>query len=644
MIFRESLFGSKEEVAERDRFQLLSNHEIGVLLCLLSETPIDLTGFSWEKLEKQYADAKAVLDKLHQVVSSISDSEDISKMFSEGRHFIEPIFYSASSGFWFDYLNLAPQLYELDKPFLQKSGYFIEEFAELLRQMQETFRRRFRDYIREQRSRAKRGLSVESPLSCFIYSANNFEPSLASTFSRFTDAFSIKPGHAPLLTNPIGYHPAKARPSLQIGTDNLFVPLVPMLCEQLFESPFYSIVADKKYFSGAANNRGIAAETILGRQLKQVDKLVVLENVKLRSAGEEIDQIDALGIFGSTAIIFEVKTKRLTEVSKLGDTEKLIQDVRDGILHAQQQLQNSRRLLESKLYDDATCASGDASAILNVTKAICVSVMMHEISAYPLLIGTIFEKENVSGIIPLTIFDIKIAAFYLRNAFDFLYYFSVRSVLDKFLSYGTEYALLAYHLKVRLNVPENIDMMYIDDGIGQNIDADYPSSVKNGRSRLTLKFGVEIVDNIVDQIIDRAGPEFFRLFSVFRGMSGASATKLKGLLRQIEKMLLQDEKAHDCTMLFSSIALTFILAPDKEQAAHHANIIMLKRDEEKRFDQEFIVSLRPEKSHSKHGVKKKQSSHFVLLNIAMKRRTQRDIGLTAFSPRIPTDKWEMRSE
>jgi hypothetical protein len=55
--------------------------------------------------------------------------------------------------------------------------------------------------------------------------------------------------------------------------------------------------------------------------------------------------------------------------------------------------------------------------------------MVHEIPAYSLLIRTILEKEKIGGIIPLTIFDLKVITYYLNNAFDFLYYFAVRSIL-----------------------------------------------------------------------------------------------------------------------------------------------------------------------------------------------------------------------
>jgi hypothetical protein len=613
-------------------------------MSLLSETPITFVPTNSGDLETQYSRCKAGLGNLHSAIIGLSRSADILKLFTEGRHFIEPIFYSGSSAFWIDYLEIAPQLYELDNEFLERHGYPIARYAELLRHMHDVFRLRFRDFVRAQKRKIKKGSFIESPLPCFVFSAEDLDKSHAEIFSQLVERFSIKPGDGPTVESPIGFHPAKSNPALRIDEKNIFVPLIPMLCEQLFENPYYIIVKDSNYFKANANNRGTAAENIIARILTNVDGLKIFSDVKLYRGKDEVDQIDALAIFGTTAIVFETKTKRLTEISKLGNTEKLIQDVREGLLGAQQQLQNTRRLLLDKNYHTARVGT-EKLDLSEVTQAICISVMVHEIPSYPLLIRTIFEKENIAGIIPLTIFDLKIIAHYLNNAFDFLYYFAVRSVLDQSLSYGTEQALLGYHLKVRLNVPENVDLMYVDDDFGQRIDADYPSSLSNGGAKkLNLSFGIEIVDDLIDQIIKRAGARFFRLFSVFRGMSGAAAKELKGLLRQMERMLLQDGNTHDATMIFEKIALTFILGKSLHSIERHAQLIMAKRDAEKKFEQEYLVFLLPEASGTgKSMVIKKLSSRLILAGAAMKERRDA-LGVTAFSPRIPKDTWDIQSD
>jgi hypothetical protein len=61
-----------------------------------------------------------------------------------------------------------------------------------------------------------------------------------------------------------------------------------------------------------------------------------------------------VAVFGTTAILFETKTKRLTEASKQGDMQKLVHDVEQGIIEAQQQLNNSKNLILSRDYDQVS--------------------------------------------------------------------------------------------------------------------------------------------------------------------------------------------------------------------------------------------------------------------------------------------------
>jgi len=125
------------------------------------------------------------------------------------------------------------------------------------------------------------------------------------------------------------------------------------------------------------------------------------------------------------------------------------------------------------------------------------------------------EKERVAEIVPVNIFDLKVATSYLNNAFDFIYICNTiiaRRLID--VQHGTGAPCLPF--KNRLTIPDNIQLAFIDDAFGQHIDADYQSKDK----RLALRFSVRIIDDIIDDIIPIWGPSLFRLFSVLRGMSG----------------------------------------------------------------------------------------------------------------------------
>ena len=641
ILLNESIFYSADQIKSRNRFDLISFNEIALLLSLLSEAPVDFSLPDSHEAERQYKACKAALDALHHDISAYSRGDKIETFFTEGQHFVEPIFYSAGAGFWFDYLTLAPRLYQLDKQFLVEKGYEIDEFSILLRDMQATFARRLRDFIREQRRNIRKLGLVSSPLPCFVFSPSEIPLEKLETYIKFIDRFSVRFGKGPLVTNPLDYHPCKARPALRISDTQIFAPLIPMLCEQLYESPFYAIVQDRPYFLANANNRGMASELMLCEILDSVEYLDVLRDVKLRSHGREIGQIDVAAIFGATAIIFEVKTKRLTQASKSGSTKDLISDIQAGILEAQQQLSGVKSALISKAYDSLFSSAGDADKLSKARQIICVSVMTHEIPAYPLLIRTILESARVADIVPITIFDLKITATYLENAFDFVYYFAVRSVLDTHLMYDTETALLAFHLTSRLTIPDHVDQVLVDDSIGQNIDADYPSRDR----KLSLEFRIKIIDEIVEDIIRTGDASLFRLFSVMRGMSGGSAKDASVFLRRIEKMLREDGQAHDATIVFDDVALTFIVANDPVIARLRFDTLRRKRDRERTYAQEYMLVLSPRaRGASNSNRLEGNRHHFAVRAVAMKQNRTSDDGILAFSPRIPEDAWQVRED
>ena len=268
----EMMFRSRQEIVSRNRFELISHGEIELLLCLMSEAPLDEAPPSPKELEDRYTDCKSELEALSNSLRSLSFRMERDDAFSNGAGFIEPIFYSSSSAFWFDCLILAPQLYEFDKDFLVARGYPIQETADLLRRMQDVFEVRFRDASRAARRNSKRGRAFVGPLEAFVFSSRDLDKTLSNTFEWLVEKFQIRPGSAPTLTNPLGYHPAKARPALRLGDDRIFAPLIPMLGHQLFENPFYEIASDTKYFSNNANDRGKSAERIVTRLLNEVKK------------------------------------------------------------------------------------------------------------------------------------------------------------------------------------------------------------------------------------------------------------------------------------------------------------------------------------------------------------------------------------
>jgi hypothetical protein len=594
LVITEAYFPSLSDLQNRNRFDLISFHEITILLALLAERNVSANEVPPRNLDEECLRCKAALDSLHNEISTTSELRNIQTGFSEAREFIEPFFYSASSAYWFDYLELAPKLYELDAPFLERCGYPIGDFCELLRTMHSMTAARIRDYARTERRNYVKSKPIRSPLQCFMFTASDFPAEEARHFQQFVDRFSLKSGQSPQLLDPLPYHPAKSRPSLLTTEMLLFAPVAAMLCEQIYESPFYAIAEDKNYFAEQANNRGICSERILLDAVSRIRGFEVTHDVRLMRNSQEIGQIDVAAAFGSIAILFEIKTKRLTEASKNGNTSRLLTDIRAGIIDAQSQLARNRSLLLNKTFDRAVVSGSESPLFDNTKHVICISVMAHEIPSYPLLIRTLMAGERESGILALTIFDLRIICHYLSNPFDFTYYMAARLELDDALLYNTEQALLAFHLQNRLILEGNVDSIYIDDGIGQQIDADYPLTY-GGEPKLAMRFGVKIIDGIIEQLIATKLPEYFRAFSVLRGMNKQSAIALGKLVLKIVVATERDRRTHDASMMFGTTVVTFVVGVDSNEANTHGNRVIAIRDQLARhnFTEEFFIFISP---------------------------------------------------
>jgi hypothetical protein len=98
IIANELIFYSAHQIKKRNRFDLISFNEIALLLSLMSEGPLDLSLPDSQEAERQYQACKAALDALHHEISSFSGGRKIEHAFTQGQHFVEPIFYSAGSG------------------------------------------------------------------------------------------------------------------------------------------------------------------------------------------------------------------------------------------------------------------------------------------------------------------------------------------------------------------------------------------------------------------------------------------------------------------------------------------------------------------------------------------------------------------
>ncbi len=107
--------------------------------------------------------------------------------------------------------------------------------------------------------------------------------------------------------------------------------------------------SDNAYRDTAAENRGKTTEEIAFEMLQPVFAEGLYKNIKVaRSRTEDATDIDILGVAGNKAVVFQVKSKRLTELARRGSTEKLKEDFSEAIQKAYDQALISRTAISSK--------------------------------------------------------------------------------------------------------------------------------------------------------------------------------------------------------------------------------------------------------------------------------------------------------
>ena len=83
------------------------------------------------------------------------------------------------------------------------------------------------------------------------------------------------------------------------------------------------------------------------------------------------------------------------------------------------------------------------------------------------------KKDDDPFPIFLTIFDLDLICYYLRDPYDFLYYIKQRTDFMDYFKADEELIFLGYHLNQKLSKIPEVDSFHIDRKFGQIIDRNY---------------------------------------------------------------------------------------------------------------------------------------------------------------------------
>ena len=312
LILLRDLFFDPEEAADINWQERLNVQELTLLAGLLVKRPIDLTMPSEEEsakriertyelfLELHQKHAQRVAKRLEDYISR-KDSQDSMEegyrsMFGAGAMMTEPMWYSGSGAYDFQYLSFAIKKYQSDESWiLQHVGIDVTLMSHIAAELKKLNERKFAG-----RPRLEAGdfpEICEFALSVFCVDTKELAQIAGDKASAFVTAFSLTPSEVNAgLAVPGQYNALQARPIVCLPDGRYFIPIGFNLSESVYESPFYWMNTDKSYAREALTNRGAFAQEITAQLLRYAfGQSNVFTEVKVEKAkGKTITDIDVL--------------------------------------------------------------------------------------------------------------------------------------------------------------------------------------------------------------------------------------------------------------------------------------------------------------------------------------------------------------
>ena len=423
--------------------------------------------FQGNEVTTQYVDQTfTLLEELHRAIDgpgkanfteALKPGGDLDAVMTHGGLLREAMFYGAESAFAFQYIDLAKEKYQADNAWLLENKRFtIDDAAAVILTLTSMQSDHIIEVIRVQR----RPLGYEFPLTSLALWPDDLAKKSGVTRERVDaviEAFSLAPSERNQdYKTASDFNVVNAIPLLRLPDGSVVSFHTTSLAAALYEAPFFWIVKDKAYFyKQAQGNRGDFAERFSARRLERVFGAErVFTNVLLKdSQNNDLGEIDILVRYGNRALIFQVKSKRLTLDAQKGIEEKIKDDFQKGVQRAYDQAFNCAKLIQAGGCRAVT-RDGKVVEDLDVVKhfyPLC-AISDH----YPALAHQarhLIQTQQQNGIkapFVLDIFMIDEMTEVLPSPLYFLSYVDRRVSYDDRVMASNEHVLFAYHLKKNL--------------------------------------------------------------------------------------------------------------------------------------------------------------------------------------------------
>lgn len=574
LCFRDNAISFDKEITAADTSFMFSHSrlirtETTTLIGLMMRAPIDSTLPQAQIVSEYIEQTEKLLEELHTVIGSpmislLRSGQSDPTVLRSGKLLREPIFYGAESAYPFQYRDLAPRKYRDDAAWLASNrGIDLEVGREVCSGLA--------DLIDDQLLITLHGLARKPPAEWTILPAFTFScHELAGRIQRpvenvraILEAFAMPRNECnDTFTSLHNFNGAYAYPLIRKDSDE-FIQLQPYgISEAIYETPFYWMLSDDAYAPIAQRHRGNFTEEFSADRLTRVfGAHRVFQNVEIKkSKGITLGEIDVLVVFGNRAIVVQAKSKRLTLAARKGNDLQLQNDFKAAVQDAVDQA--------------CACAGylGDPTVVLRCKDGRTVPLTNPPVNIFPISVvadhypaltfqAQQFLQVTVSEpILPplvIDVFGLDAMTEMLESPLRLLSYLRLRGEFGDQLIGSHELTFLSYHLKRNLWVPDDTDMLMLEDNISADLDLamavrrDGMPGVRTPDGILTRFKGTRFAE-IIKAIESRPDAVAIDLGLMLLTMSEETVRKFNGVTDQILRRTVADGRLHNVSFAIST--------------------------------------------------------------------------------------------
>ncbi len=442
---------------------------------------------------ERFKEVYDLMEKLHFTFISegpkiLEKQKDVSTsdFMTNGFLFKESFFYSSTGAYDFQYAKMFSKKYKYDEEWLLANrGFSLSEPFEYFTNVKNLVNTKLNSSV----FKGKKKNDANDLLFPFTFTYEELTLGKKS-FANITSCFIIelnKTANSQLI-NIGDFNEFQVKPIIKIGENKYFIPMPFYLAEAIYESPFYWMIGDEKYVSSCLKHRGdVGEEIVYNLFLKIFGASNTFKGVKIKeNKTKTIAEIDVCAKHGNALIAVQIKSKKLTSISKQGDIDKIKDDFKKAVedaylqgVECEKAVSNAKNLIFTT---DETKEIQEVFTSIEDTLTICIVL-----DTYPSLAHSshilLYDKYEGSTIC-FTVFDLEVICRYLNTPEKLIDYFSKRINNCRHYYSENELCFLGFYLDHDLKKHDKYNRVMIDDSYGSKIDRIYYPEISGYNEQL----------------------------------------------------------------------------------------------------------------------------------------------------------------